>query len=74
MEQIESPLLVTPKADPSPTVSPWLDEPDSTTATRTPEATVSNQMENLTPSLCLAPKTKRKITTLEKAQEYLDLI
>ena len=28
MEQIESPLLVTPKADPSPTVSPWLDEPD----------------------------------------------
>ena len=74
MEQIESPLLVTPKADPSPTVSPWLDEPDSTTATRTPEATVSNQMENLTPSLCLAPKKKRKITTLEKAQDYLDLI
>ena len=74
MEQIESPLLVTPKADPSPTVSPWLDEPDSTTATRTPEATVSNQMENLTPSLCLAPKKKRKITTLEKTQEYLDLI
>ena len=74
MEQIESPLLVTPKADPSPTVSPWLDEPDSSTATRTPEATVSNHMENLTPSLCLAPKKKRKLRTLEKAQEYLDLI
>ena len=28
MEQVESPLLVTPKADPSPTVSPWLDEQD----------------------------------------------
>ena len=37
MEQIESPLLVTPKADHSPTVSPWLDEPDSITATRTPK-------------------------------------
>ena len=74
MEQIESPSVVTPKADPSPAVSPWLDEPDSSTATRTPEATVSNHMENLTPSLCLAPKKKRKITTLEKAQEYLDLI
>ena len=65
MEQIESPSLVTPKADPSPTVSPWLDEPDSSTPTRTPEATVSNHME---------PKKKRKLTTLEKAQEYLDLI
>ena len=74
MEQIESPSLVTPKADPSPTVSPWLDEPDSSTPTRTPEATVSNHMENLTPSLCLASKKKRKLTTLEKAQEYLDLI
>ena len=74
MDQIESPLLVKPKADPSPTVSPWLDEPDSSTATRTPEATVSNHMENLTPSLCLEPKKRRKITTLEKAQEYLDLI
>ena len=74
MEQIESPLLVTPKADPSPTVSPWLDEPDSSIATRTSEATMSIQMENLTPFLCLAPKKKRKITTLEKAQEYLDLI
>ena len=73
MEQIESPSLVTPKADPSPTVSPWRDEPDSSTPTRTPEATVSNHMENLTPSLCLAPKKKRKLT-LEKAQEYLDLI
>ena len=29
MEQIEPPLLVTPKADPSPTRSPLLDEPDS---------------------------------------------
>ena len=75
MEQIESPLLVTPKADPSPTVSPWLDEPDASTPTRTTlEATVSNHMENLTPSLCLAPQKKRKLTTLEKAQEYLDLI
>ena len=74
IEQIELPLLVTSKADPSPAVSPWLDEPDSSTPTRTPEATVSNHMENLTPSLCLAPKKKRKLTTLEKAQEYLDLI
>ena len=74
MEQIESPLLVTPKADPSPAVSPWLDEPDSSTLKRTPVTTVSNHMENLTPSLCLAAKKKRKLTTLEKAQEYLDLI
>ena len=74
MEQIESPLLNTPKADLSPTVSPWLDEGDSSTPTRTPEATVRNDMENLTPSLCLAPKKKRKITPLEKDQEYLDLI
>ena len=74
MEQIESPLLVTPKADHSPTVSPWLDELDSSTPTRTPEATVGDHMEILTPSLCLAPKKKRKLTTLEKAQEYLDLI
>ena len=74
IEQIESPLLVTPKADLYPTVSPWLDEPDSATPTRTPEATVSNHMENLTPSLCIAPKKKRKPTTLEKAQEYLDFI
>ena len=66
MEQIELPLIVTSKADPSPTVSPWLDEPDSSTPTRTFEATVSNHMENLTPSLCLAPKKKRKLTTLEK--------
>ena len=42
MVQIESPLLVTPKADFSSTVSPWLDELDSSTPTRTPEATVSN--------------------------------
>ena len=74
MEQIESPSVVTPKADPSPVVSPWLDEPGCSTPKRTPEATVSNHMENLTPSLCLAPKKKRKLTTLEKAQEYLDLI
>ena len=74
MEQIESPLLVTPKADPSPTVSPWLDEPDFLTPTRTPEATVSNHMEIVSPALCLAPKKKRKLKTLEKAQEYLDLI
>ena len=74
MEQIELPLIVIAKADPSPTVSPWLDEPDSSTPTRTPETIVSNHMENLTPSLCLAPKKKRKLTTLEKVQEYLDLI
>ena len=60
IEHIESPLIVTPKVDPSPIVSPWLDEPDSSTPTRTPEATVSNHMEILTPSLCLAPKKKRK--------------
>ena len=58
MEQIESPSVFTPKADPSPAVSPWLDEPDSSTATCTPEATVSNHMENLTRSLCGAPKRK----------------
>ena len=74
MEQIESPSVVTPKADPSPVVSPWLDEPGCSTPKRTPVATVSNHMENLTPSLCLAPKKERKLTTLEKAQEYLDLI
>ena len=74
MEQIELPSVVTPKADPSPVVSPWLDEPGCSTPKRTPVATVSNHMENLTPSLCLAPKKKRKLTTLEKAQEYLDLI
>ena len=73
MEQIESPSVVTPKADPSPVVSPWLDEPGCSTPKRTPVATVSNHMENLTPSLCLAPKKKRKLTTLKKAQEYLDL-
>ena len=66
MEQIESPLLVTPKTDPSPTVSPWLDEPESSTPTRTHEATVSNHIENLTRSLYLAPKKKRKLTTLKK--------
>ena len=64
MEQILSPLLVTPTADPSPTVSPWLDEPDSSTPTRTPEATVSNHIENLTPSLCLAPKKERKLRSI----------
>ena len=70
-KQIESPLLVTPKADSSPTVSRWLDEPDSSSPTRTPEATVSNHMANWTPFLCRAPKKKRKLTTLEKAQEFL---
>ena len=74
MEQIESPSVVTPKSYASPVVSPWLDEPGCSTPKRTPEATVSNHMENLTPSLCLAPKKKRKLITLEKAQEYLDLI
>ena len=74
MGQIESPLLVTPEADPSPVVSPWLDEPGCSNPTRTLVATVSNHLENLTPSLCLAPKKKRKLTTLEKAQEKLYLI
>ena len=76
MEQIESPSVVTPKADPSPAVSPWLDEPGCSTpkSTPVPVATVSNHMENLYPSHCLAPKKKRKLTTLEKAQDYLDLI
>ena len=73
-EQIGSPLLNTPTADPFPIVSPWLDEPDSSTPTRTPEVTVSNHMENLAPSLCHAPRKKRKLSKLEKAQEYLDLI
>ena len=44
IEQIESPLIVTSKADPSPTESPWLDEPDSTTPPRTSEPTESNHM------------------------------
>ena len=74
MEQIESPLLVTQKFYPPPTVSPWLDEPETSTPTRTAEATVSNHMENLTPSLCLAPKKKQKFTKLEKPHEYWDLI
>ena len=74
MEQIESPSIVTPKADPSPAVSPWLDEPGFSSPKRTPVATVSNHMEILTLSLCLALMKKRKLTTLEKAQEYLDLI
>ena len=74
MEQIESPSVVTPKADPSPAVSPWLDEPGCSTPKRTPVAIVSNHMENLTPSLYLAPKKKRKLTIVEKAQEYLNLI
>ena len=59
MEQIESPSVVTPTADPSPVVSPWLDEPGCSTPKRTPVATVSNHMENLSPSLCLAPKKKK---------------
>ena len=54
-EQIESPFLITPKADPFPAVSPWLGEPGCLTPTRTLVATVSNHLENLTPSLCLAP-------------------
>ena len=54
MGHVESPLLCTP--NPSSTVSPWLDEPGCSTPTHTPVATVSNQMENLTPSLCLGPK------------------
>ena len=45
MEQIESPSVVTPKADPSPAVSPCLDEPGCSIPKRTPVATVSNHME-----------------------------
>ena len=71
MEQIESPSVVTPKADPSPAGSPCLDEPGCSIPKRTPVATVSNHMESLTPSFCLA--RKRKLITLEKAQEFLDL-
>ena len=76
MEQIEPLSVVIPKADPSPAVSSWLDEPGCPTATRTLRATVVtmiNHMENLTPSLCLAPKRKRKITEMKKAPEYLDV-
>ena len=58
-KQCESQFLVTPKAILSPTGSP---------------ATVSNHLGNMTPSLCLAPKKKRKLTALEKAQKYLDFI
>ena len=65
MEQIESVSLIIPKADPSPAVSSWLDEPGCPTTTRTPVVTVINQMENLTPSLCLAPKRKRKLTKMK---------
>ena len=61
MEQIESPSVVTPKADPSPVVSPWLDEPGCSTPKRTPVATVSNHMENLTPSLWYKLKLNFKI-------------
>ena len=50
-ERIESPSVVTPKVDPSPAVSPWLDEPGCSTPKRTPVDTVNNHMENLTPSL-----------------------
>ena len=35
IEQIDSPSFVTPKADVSSTVSPWLDEPGCSTPTRT---------------------------------------
>ena len=65
--------VVTPNVDPSSTLSRWLAEPCCSTPTRTPLATVSNHLENLTPSLGLAPRKKRKLTTLEKAQKYLDL-
>ena len=54
--------------------APWLVEPGCSTPTRTPVGTVSNHMENLTPSLYLAPKEKRKPATLEKLQEYLNFI
>ena len=51
MEQTDSPSLVTPKADSSSAVSPWLGEPGCSTPTRTTRATVSNQTKNLTSSL-----------------------
>ena len=56
IEKVESPSVVIPKADPSPAVSPWLDIPGCSTPKRIPVVTVSNHMESLTPSLCLAPK------------------
>ena len=55
---MESPSVVTAKADPSPAVSRWLDKPGCSTPKRTPEATVSNHMENLTPSLSLMRQRK----------------
>ena len=67
MEQIESPSVVTPKADPSPAVSPWLDEPGCSTPKRTPVATVSNHMENLTPSLCLALLEKKEVNNTRES-------
>ena len=74
MEEIGSPSIFTPKGDSHPTVSPWLDEPESSTPTCTSVATVSNHMENLIPCVCLARKNQRMIIALEKMQEYLDLI
>ena len=65
-------FLNTPKASLSPTGSPWLDEPDCSTPTRTPVATVGKHLGNMTLSLCLVPQKKRKLTALEKAQKYLD--
>ena len=58
-EQFESGLLYIPKVYPSPTVSPWLDEPDCSTPTCTPVATVSNKLENFTPPLCIASKKSK---------------
>ena len=51
LERTYSPSLVTPKADSSPAVSPWLVEPGCSTPARTTRATVSNHMKNVTSSL-----------------------
>ena len=66
MERIESVSFIIPKADLSPAVSSWLDEPGCPTTTRTPVVTVVNHMENSNPSLCPAPKRKQKLTKLIK--------
>ena len=72
MEHFESPSTVTTKTDHTPAVSPRFDEAGCSTPTRTPVATMINQMRNFNPSLFIAPKKKRKLRTVENAQECLD--
>ena len=62
---------VTSKPVISPKVSPWLVEPGCSTPTRFRVATVSNNLENSTYSLCFTPKLK--LTTLSTV-EYFDPI